>query len=317
VGELTAELSDLSELQKHKEAERPLASSAWEVVAKRQLQTRLNSEERQRRLVSAIESFKDFVHDRLTGAADVNEVASYQHKRIRLEPSDAELYALYVKELDPTYAQTDEALRSYGLDSTDASWDCPRRYWREDGKTGYYLYADKFAMPYDHEQIGRHAWCLAQMNHRQEDREHFDGVEDPENTSAFKFRVTTCLHSGRKVSLLQRTVVRRYFQVNRSVLVWRSFSEGEGLFAGMHADESGWCVSIPLSNSPEPSTLLRTMMRTVPMHFSTKDFPEPDAKHFTGMVLNSGTQDATETFSRLEKLLLEDEKDPSVKLRMG
>jgi hypothetical protein len=308
VGELTAELG---ELQKSKAAERSLASSAWEMVAKRQLQARVKAEEKQHRIVRAVESrarmieaFKGFVHDRVT---DVDEAEPYQHKRIRLEPSDAELFKLYMKDLDATYAQTDEALRSYGLDATDASWDRPRRHWKEDGETGCYLYADKYAMPYNFEQICRHTWYVAQMPHRQEDRERFDVVDDPENTSAFKFRVTTCLHSGRKVSLLQRAVVRRYVQDNRSVIVWRSFTEGEGMFAGMHADESGWCVSIPLSNSPEPSTLLLTMMRHVPMYFSTKPLQAPDAKQFTGLVLDTGTEDATEISSRLEKLILQDE----------
>lgn len=52
-------------------------------------------------------------------------------------------------------------------------------------------------------------------------------------------------------------------------------------------------VSIPLSSSVEPSTLVRTMMRYVPKYFGTKALREPDAKQFTGLVLETGTADDT------------------------
>lgn len=194
------------------------------------MQARVNAEEEQHRLVSAIESrasiiqeFNDFLHNRLANVDDVSNVITSKHKRIRLEPSDAEFYQAYAKELDEIYAQTDTALLTFGLDSTDTSWDEPRRQWKEDGKNGYYVYSDKHVMPFKFQQICRSTWQVAQMQHRQEDREEFDGLEDPENTAAFKFRVTTCLSSGRTVSVLQRAVVRRYVVKDRSVVVWRSF----------------------------------------------------------------------------------------------
>lgn len=310
VGELTTELTGL---QKAKEAERSLASAAWEVVAKRQLQARVDAEEKQRRLIRAVESraamiqeFQGFMNDHRTNVDDVDDVATYKHKRIRLEPSDAELYQAYTNELDESFAQTDEALKAYGLDST-AGWDKPRRQWKEDGKTGYYVYLDKHVMLFDFQHICRYTWQAAQLQHRQDDRENFDGIEDPENTSGFKFRVTTRLNSGRTASVLQRVVVRRYVVEDQSVVVWRTFTEGEGMFTGMHADESGWCISIPLPSSRESSTLVRTMVRHVPMHFSTKSTQEPDTKQFTGFVLETGSEDATEITTRLEKLLLQDD----------
>ncbi|KAK1946662.1 hypothetical protein P3T76_002214 [Phytophthora citrophthora] len=304
VGELSTELA---ELQKAKEGDRSLASSAWEMVAKRQLQARVDSEEKQRRLLRAIESqsgliqgFQNIIHDI---GEKVDDVA-YKHKRIRLEPSDAEFYKAYVLELDDFYAQTDEALKRYGLDSIDASWDQPRRQWKEEGETGYYIYTDKNIMPFDYELVYKQTWRVAQMHHRQQDREGYD-IGDPDNTAAFKFRVTHRLQSGRTVSALQRAVVRRYLEDERSVVVWRSFCEGEGIFQGMHADESGWCISVPLPNAPEPSTLTRTMMRQVPMHFSSKATQEPDVNQFVGFVLGTGSEDALEISSRLEKLVLQ------------
>ncbi|KAG7382566.1 hypothetical protein PHYPSEUDO_004765 [Phytophthora pseudosyringae] len=306
VGELTTELA---ELQRAKEAERSLASSAWEMVAKRQLQGRVNAEEKQRSLLRTMEaraaSIQEFQGVLQHGLATVADAAN-KHKRIRVEPSEAEFYEAYAQDLDNFYAQTDEFLRNFGLDSTDASWDQPRRQWKEDGETGYYVYTDKRVSPFDFQRTCRFTWCVAQMQHRQEDRECFDGMDDPDNTAAFKFRVTHRLKSGRAVSVLQRAVVRQYLKDDRSVVVWRSLSEGEGMFTGMHADECGWCVSIPLPNSPKPSTLTRVMMRHVPMHFSSKATQEVEAKQFTGFVLDTGSEDALEITNRLEKLLLQD-----------
>ncbi|KAE8877627.1 hypothetical protein PF005_g25819 [Phytophthora fragariae] len=308
-GELSAELA---QLQKAKQAKRSLASSAWEMVAKRQLQARLNAEEKQRRLVRAVESqanvieeFKGFMHERLSIVDDMGE-AIYKQKRIRLEPSDAEFYKAFANELDAVHAQTEEMLKAYGLDSADANWDGPRRKWKEEGESGYYVYADKRVMPFDFKHICKFMWQVAQMDHRQEDREYYDGMENSEDTSALKFRVTTRLNSGRTMSILQRAVSRRYLSNGRSVVVWRSFAEGEGIFSGMHADECGWCVSIPLPSSPESRALMRTMMRHVPMHFSTKSAQEADAKQFTGFDFDTGSEDAIEITSRLEKLLLQE-----------
>ncbi|KAG1703529.1 hypothetical protein DVH05_007476 [Phytophthora capsici] len=305
VGELSTELA---ELQKSQEADRSLASSAWEMVAKRQLQARVDSEERQRRLLRAIESQAALIHgfqNIIQNADEKVDEVEFKHKRIRVEPSDAEFYKAYVLELDSFYAQTDEALKRYGLESIDASWDQPRRQWKEEGETGYYIYTDKNVLPFDYELVCKQTWRVAQLHHRQQDRESYE-IGDPENTAAFKFRITHRLQSGRTVSVLQRAVVRRYLENGRSVVVWRSFCEGEGVFQGMHADEAGWCISVPLPNAPEPSTLTRTMMRHVPMHFSSKATQELDVNQFVGFVLGTGSEDAFEISSRLEKLVLQD-----------
>ncbi|KAG1709501.1 hypothetical protein DVH05_020152 [Phytophthora capsici] len=271
VGELSTELA---KLQKGKEGDsgRSQISSAWEMMANRQLQARVNSEENQRRLLRAIESQAALIHgfqNIIQNADEKVDEVEFKHKMIRLEPSDAEFYQAYVLELDSFYAQTDEALKRYGLESIDASWDQPRRQWKEEGETGYYIYTDKNVLPFDCKLVHKQTWRVFQMHHRQQDREGYK-IGDPENTAAFKFRIKHQLQSGRTVSALQRAVVRRYLENGRSVVVWRSFCDGEGIFQGMHADEAGWYISVPLPNAPEPSTLTRTLIRDVPMHFSSK-----------------------------------------------
>ncbi|GMF38529.1 unnamed protein product [Phytophthora fragariaefolia] len=306
VEELSAEVMGL---QTANQTDNTLASTAWKMVAKRELQARVDAEEKQHRLIKAVEyqaevikEFNCFFHDHLSVVDDMGE----KKKRIRVEPSDAEMYKIFADELDAFHLQTEDVFKAYELDSTESNWDRPTRKWKEEGANGYYVFADKQVMPFDLQRVCKFTWEVAQLNHRQEDREHYDEMGDPENTSAFKFRITTRLSSGKNVSLLQRLIARRYIQEDRFAVVWRSFTEGEGIFSGMHADECGWCVSIPLPSSPKPKTLMRTLIRHVPMHFSTKATHESEVQQFTGLVLDTGTEDATEIANLMEKLLLRD-----------
>ncbi|KAF1785918.1 hypothetical protein GQ600_12920 [Phytophthora cactorum] len=57
------------------------------------------------------------------------------------------------------------------------------------------------------------------------------------NTVAFKFRVKKTLADGATVSVLKRG---RFRGNNRVVIVWKIFSEGEGIFSGMDANETTW-----------------------------------------------------------------------------
>ncbi|KAF1795013.1 hypothetical protein GQ600_11957 [Phytophthora cactorum] len=66
-------------------------------------------------------------------------------------------------------------------------------------------------------------------------RQLYKGVDDPDNTVAFKFRITTRLASGKIASVLQRVAIRRYEKNERMVIIWRLFTEGEGAFFGSSA----------------------------------------------------------------------------------
>ncbi|KAK1942673.1 hypothetical protein P3T76_006172 [Phytophthora citrophthora] len=88
-------------------------------------------------------------------------------------------------------------------------------------------------------------WQLVLVLRQEEDRELYEGIEDPENTLALKFRISTCLPTGKIASAVQRVVGRRYHENDRIVGVWRSFTEGEDLFkecipmkqAGLSSDD--------------------------------------------------------------------------------
>ncbi|KAJ8577935.1 hypothetical protein ON010_g1274 [Phytophthora cinnamomi] len=306
IGELTEELEHL---QKTKEHSKLVISAPWEMVAKWQQQARLNAEAHQRRLCAAIESrtvllheLQRYVNEGITdNSQDLLLSGDHQHKRLRIEPSDAKFYETYWNKLDVLYEQTDMVLRSCGLCTTTAGSDDPKQQWNEKDKNGFYTFVDKQTMPFGFKETSDTLWTVGSLQHRQEGRQAYLG---PPNTLAFKFRNTTQLKSGRVVSVLQRVVSRRYDEDGKTVVVWRSFTEGEGLFTGMHADWTGWCVATPLTSSSLPETLLRLVIYHVPMHFSSGPTQDDCSKQFTRFTLEAGTEDVVEATNALGRLLL-------------
>ncbi|KAG1703528.1 hypothetical protein DVH05_007475 [Phytophthora capsici] len=302
IGELSAEVVKLQS------AKKSVTSTAWELVAKRHSQARQHAEDEQQFLVKAIASraktiqdFSKYVDDRLTKLAFSS--GATLSKRNRLASASRDIFETYLEELDVLYAQTDSVLARHCLDDSDVSWSDPRREWAEDN-AGYFVYTDKHLIPVEFERSRNYMWHVAHLQHRQEDRQHYEGVKDLENTTAFTFRMTKTLNSGRTVSVLQHAVARRYLEADKMVVVWKTFTEGEDMFAGMHADECGWSVSTPSLTTSKPNTLMRTVMRHVPMQFNATSTNEPVAEQFTGLLLTAGSEDATEIGSKLANLLL-------------
>ncbi|ETO60309.1 hypothetical protein F444_21464 [Phytophthora nicotianae P1976] len=292
-------------------------ASSWWLVARWQRAARLNAEEQKRRLWAAvdtraalIQALQTTLHTSLGQQIDVTselfknsaELLADKNKRINFDSSDAETFAAFVHELDVIYSQTDKALHAISLESTSKDWDAPRQTWKEDSKTGCYLYMSHQTISSDFKETCAVLWQVAYMTHRQENREVFCAV-DPENTVAIKFRITTRLNSGRIASVLQRVVTRRYQEDGRMILAWRSFAEGEGIFTDMYADETGWCAATPLSKH---ETLLRICMRHVPMHFRGVTTNKPEVDQFKNLVLDTGSNDVFEVTTRLESLLLQE-----------
>ncbi|GMF58418.1 unnamed protein product [Phytophthora fragariaefolia] len=143
----------------------------------------------------------------------------------------------------------------------------------------------------------------AHLFHRQESRELFQQIEDPNNTLALKFRVTTQLSSGEVATAIQRIVLRRYQENERMVLVWKLFTEGEGLFAGLHSDETGWGVAIPASTA-RVGTVIRTCVHNVPMHVNIKTDQGPAVKQFNVKLLEWGLENNEKVTTGLENLLI-------------
>ncbi|KAG2998999.1 hypothetical protein PC121_g19108 [Phytophthora cactorum] len=243
-------------------------SSSWKMIAQHQLAARKGAEIHQTQLYRA--------------------TTFSQHKKIRFGTTGTEIFAAYIKELDAVYAQTDKTLQPWRLESTDANWDAPSETWDEDPHTGYFQFRGKITMPFDFRDICRSRWQIVHLLHLQDCREIYDAVDSPENTVALKVRRTTCLTSGGIASVLRRLVIRRYEADGRMVLVWRVFTEGEGFFTGMHADETGWGVTTAVEGSSKTGTVLRTCVHNAPMNFSNVTARNHVVKQFGDQLLEWG-----------------------------
>lgn len=100
------------------------------------------------------------------------------------------------------------------------------------------------------------------------------------------------------MSAVQRVVTRRYQDNGRMVLVWQSLMEGEGMFTGIRAGETGWDVLTPSKDG----TLIQTCISHTPMNFDAIELQKPRLKQFTGMVLESVAGDGIEIMKDFEKL---------------
>jgi len=89
------------------------------------------------------------------------------------------------------------------------------------------------------------------------------------------------------------------------VVVWRALSEGEGVFSGVHSDETGWCVVRPNTlDEPLMRTVMQTFVRFIPMGTTTVPDGEVDGYQFTKLVVTSVEEEGSEIARMMDSLLL-------------
>ncbi|OWZ18209.1 hypothetical protein PHMEG_0007736 [Phytophthora megakarya] len=313
VENLTSKLAQKHRIKAENEAQLLVS---WRLMANWQRGARLNAEVHQQRLCAAIDEqttriheFQTFLNSQIR--VQRNLVVSegqhftnnlYAHMKPLLALYDTDIFDIYVQELDMIHAQIDMALHNFEFAYTMEGSNTTKTSWKEERKTGHFVYLDEQVIPSEFEKACNSLWQLTSLTHRQESRHQRFDIADPENTVAIKFRISTRLNSGRIASVFEHIVTRRYQERGRMVLVWRSLTEGEGMFAGMNAEETGWCVATPIEGSTD--TLLRTCVRHTPMHFRGVVANTPEVKQFTSLVLDTGTNDVFETTNKLEELCL-------------
>ncbi|OWZ05153.1 hypothetical protein PHMEG_00022810 [Phytophthora megakarya] len=181
-----------------------------------------------------------------------------------MEASDSVLYDTFTHQLDCLYGQTNKVIGDCNRNMASITdYDLtfrPTRKHQDD--TEYFDYAFKQKTLLDVKHTRRALWKAADMVHRQDCRDVLQGVKKSENsnTIALKFQIK----GSSSTSLSEHIVVRRYDEENRSILVWRSLTEGNGTLRGMHSDKTGWCVLRPF----EFGGIKETYVRQVPIYFT-------------------------------------------------
>jgi hypothetical protein len=123
----------------------------------------------------------------------------------------------------------------------------------------------------------------------------------PEHTAIVKHPILA--PDGSK-SLVVHSIMRRYFEADRIVVVWRKFTEGEGAFAGMHLDETGWNSIRPSPAQGCPGTVLESIIRFVPINFSGAASSGAVVKQFADTIIKAGEEDCLKCMQKLEEMLL-------------
>ncbi|KAG3239137.1 hypothetical protein PI124_g15921 [Phytophthora idaei] len=301
----------------HTAKEETALSSGWEVCAQRQLEARLESENEQTRLCEAIRAraayireFQELAQRRnatVLGVEAVDTPCEQQNATEYTVCTSIPFCKLFVQDLDTIYAQTDDCLQAFdevtpGQDSTSSI-----KVWKADSEAGCFQFMERKELQCNFDQACQTLWDAAQLPHRQEGRHEFKGVPDPDNTSVFNFRVTTRLASGQIVSAVQRFLSRRYRTSDHMVFVWQSYMDGEGMFTGMRAGETGWDV---LTRSEDTSGVSKVTRKTfiwhTPMHMGGTAMSEQIAKEFATMTIGCVSQDCDEIAKRFQEIRLDD-----------
>lgn len=267
----------------------------------------------------AAEAHREWLQTAVTGkAALIDDLIALAHQHIRttsvltvqsqglyegifLQPTDEQLYAMYIHELDCVYAQTNAVFDSSGMDLTETA-SFQRATLATNGEVVSMQCWWKQFFPFDFDQTCDTMWMLSHLINRQEARETHDEVKDQQNTIATKFRVTRQLPGGGSEALLHRFVHRRFVEKNRMVSVWRSSIMGDGGYRGMQMNETGWCVYWPLREG----TFGQVCVRQIPLHIrSAQEVSQPTARRFDDFVQTMVRENCEQTSAMANTLLLD------------
>ncbi|KAG7384948.1 hypothetical protein PHYPSEUDO_002094 [Phytophthora pseudosyringae] len=310
--------TQLTELQNKKDAANTrrglgLAPTAlWQVLANRHLQARLLAEEHQRRLREAVERRSALICDlgviirkRISEGHPDGDNVQAPSKRARVESPDMALYDTFIKEMDDVYARTDSMFRETDVEASPDNatfYNASRTVTRN---SNYHELVGMVTTPFPFERVRSMVNQVRCMENRPGcEKIQVPGVTDETNVLKFRIEARVGMAVG---SLVQHAITRRYNEADRIVVVWRKFTEGEGIYAGMHSDETGWNVIRPVPSWVEGAgTCMESIIRYVPMTFNTAASADGKLKEFTDTIIAAGEEDCQACVRKLEGLLLDD-----------
>lgn len=324
-GELSAALAQLQQRSVRRCRGSAVAAAAlsfprWRGLANLQMEQRLAAEALNEALRRRVEGQSRVIRElfNVLKRLRVDEprsdaVGPHGGSPTRLELADTLLFETYLKELDVMYALTDGVFQECGLDlgkEEVVATHHPWAKWDAESESEYWECAgtDLISQPFHEARLT--LWPINYFFHaRQEQRQFYHGVEDPGNMLATKFRVNHRSQAPAAATpLTGRMVMRRYREAERTVLVWRTLYDGEGAFAGMHSDETGWCVIRPTTDRAPigaGATIVHMCGRFVPSHFSSpRAPPKHELRAFSEVVMDSVTVDCNQLVRMMESLLL-------------
>ncbi|RLN80924.1 hypothetical protein BBJ28_00003394 [Nothophytophthora sp. Chile5] len=320
--ELSMELSDLQKVQAQAKVLRrsSLALPAWRVITALQREKRREAETQHEGLratvasqAMVIQQMKGLLRQILT-VDEPERLKPCEKHASSMESHETALFEDFLRELEPLYAQTDEVIKACGFEREPSTSMFYMPVYRKHQDTVYFESKDTMQIPFDFPQTCRGVSKL--MLNDPIGCQHFDGVKDLENTDAMKFRAKYHWDSGEVAHMVIYTAMKIYQEADRLVYVWRALTEGQGVFADMHANETGWFVVRPSTSTDENvaengasggvSTVLESYSRFVPMHLGSTSNCKGAVDRFAELIVRSGAKEVDELTWTLRNLLIRD-----------
>ncbi|KAG7377389.1 hypothetical protein PHYBOEH_000917 [Phytophthora boehmeriae] len=288
-----------------------LALGAWKTIAMRQMEQRFQAEEQQRQLRTAVVNQSRIIHQmnnflqQSLANDDTDGIMPRDEQKSSETKDGAAVLATFMSELDSLYGQTDSMFvqLEMKISSPLAYGPTPKAHQGVE----YFDAADLTVIPFCFEGTCRALSTIIISD--PEGSTCNQCIADP-NTAAFKNTISHRLESGDVATMASYTAARRYKEADRVVFVWRALTEGQGNYAGLHADETAWVVVCPApagqAGWTTNSTIVQSYARLVPVGFNSDPESESDrqARDFAKIVAQSGQEDVKVMMDKFEKLLL-------------
>ncbi|KAI9990895.1 hypothetical protein PInf_018512 [Phytophthora infestans] len=148
----------------------------------------------------------------------------------------------------------------------------------------HFIRSTKMLNPSTFASACQEMWTMAKQHKQADDAQVYSVGKDVKNTLAIWHRVSKHHASGKTASIRPLLVVRRFAADDKMVIVWRVLAQGEGIFQGIRADETGWCRLRPSTNAAEPGTWIELYARRTILHYKDRQLDAETARRFNDVL---------------------------------
>ncbi|KAK1929545.1 Leishmanolysin-like peptidase [Phytophthora citrophthora] len=270
VGELTAKLTQLKQGNTSTQDDTSAASAAtWQALAIVHRDQRHQAEKEKHRLEAAIDEQATYlatlrallpkhIYDWVAITA-ITRAALLSSRQANMQANHV-LFSEHLRQVFVAYTQVDEQFGRF--ESLPDGMTSSLHRLETDGLQRY-KHFHKITFPFSLKQTSEAWWNLTNLNQWVQDGDGYTDLADPNDAVILRVRVVRTLSSGMTVSILQRYILHRFVEENRSVFLWRTYSEGEGEFAGIHVEETGWARLQPSTDGESTDVAVR--VHQIPM----------------------------------------------------
>ncbi|KAG6603105.1 uncharacterized protein IUM83_17596 [Phytophthora cinnamomi] len=278
--ELTTRLTHLQQEYRHKRNDTAtnvvVVNSIWRDLAIMQREHLDQAKAKQKNLVAAasmqasyIATLRSLVPENVLGMAAVKQEISFaMASSLQMnKQADRALFAEHLRQVVADYDQVEEIFREFDVLGMPNGMTRSMRKPTTGNGGEYFQHFNRFTQPFPLHQTQQSWWTLASFQDVIKDREDYTDLADPSKATILRLHVVRTLVTGAAVSFIQRYIFRRVVGKSSAVFTWKTYSEGEGFFAGMHMEETGWAR---LQEIPEDEmTVVGVCVHQTPVHFGS------------------------------------------------